>query len=168
MLLHRQLFAKLLDTQPGRLAAPPSARRTRDNQDRDALEQFPNASTGGPTRNALPSSSAAAVLVRRSWIARHGEGAGVPGRSTGGRGRGPGADASVDRPHRKATLRDGGPRSAGTFGASVERGISPKRRGGGLRCTRRCSSRSTVRCSRRRAITTRSTGRRGRAVRLGI
>lgn len=35
MLLHRRLFANLLDTQPGRLAAPPSARRTRDNQDRD-------------------------------------------------------------------------------------------------------------------------------------
>ena len=30
----------------------------------------------------------------------------------------------------------------------------------GMRCRRRCSSRSTVRCSRRRAITTRSTGRR--------
>jgi hypothetical protein len=36
MLLHRRLFAKLLDTQPRRLAAPPSARRKRDNQDRDA------------------------------------------------------------------------------------------------------------------------------------
>ena len=35
MLLHRRLFAKLLDTQPRRLAAPPSARRKRDNQDRD-------------------------------------------------------------------------------------------------------------------------------------
>ena len=39
-------------------------------------------------------------------------------------------------------------------------GYSPKRRVEGLRCSRRCSSRSTVRCSRRRAITTRSTGRR--------
>ncbi len=31
MLLHGRLFAKLLDTQPRRLAAPPSARRKRDN-----------------------------------------------------------------------------------------------------------------------------------------
>jgi len=33
MLLHGRLFAKLLDTQPRRLAAPPSARRNRDDQD---------------------------------------------------------------------------------------------------------------------------------------
>jgi hypothetical protein len=35
MLLHRRPFAKPLNTQPRRLAAPRSARRKRDNQDRD-------------------------------------------------------------------------------------------------------------------------------------
>ena len=32
-----------------------------------------SASTGGPTRSTLPSSSASLVLVRPSWIARHGK-----------------------------------------------------------------------------------------------
>jgi hypothetical protein len=76
---------------------PSSAESRRDV---GALEQFPNASTGGPTRNALPSSSAAAVLVRPSW----------PQGQRPVRDRAPPVDrpehrplrraASVDQPHR--------------------------------------------------------------------
>ena len=99
---------------------PSSAESRRDV---GALEPFPNASTGGPTRNVLPSSSAAAVLVRPSWIARHGEAAGVPG----DRPVGAVADRALTPQSInlivKATLRDGGPRSAGLFGASVEGGV---------------------------------------------
>jgi hypothetical protein len=76
----------------------PSAAESR--RDVGALEQFPSASTGGPTRNALPSSSAAAVLVRPSWIARS-----APGPRPRPTGRSPGTPAlrraaSVDQPHR--------------------------------------------------------------------
>ena len=71
----------------GRLCRSIEPSSAESRRDVGALEPFPNASTGGPTRNALPSSSAAAVLVRPSWIARHGEAAGVPGDRAVGRSR---------------------------------------------------------------------------------
>ena len=68
----------------------------------------------------------------------------------------------------KATLRDGGPRSAGLFGASVEGGISPKRRGGGI-ALQEAMQQSQHRPVQQAASDHNEVDRaKGRAVRLGI
>ena len=52
----------------------PAVDRPEDRPLRDVgpLQPFVKRPTGGSTRSTLPSSSASAVLVRPSWIARHG------------------------------------------------------------------------------------------------
>jgi hypothetical protein len=76
VMAQRRLTIRLIDWGRERVLFQrfPAVDRPEDRPLRDVgpLQPFVKRPTGGPTRSTLPSSSASPVLVRPSWIARHG------------------------------------------------------------------------------------------------